>query len=127
MQKSKSNILKSSNLTEKIIEALPYYIYITDKCGKIIHINKNGADKFKSLGIDGTENYYDLFYKYESFLEDGKKIELEDSVVHRCLKYKEEVQNLNLKCNINGRLIYISMSAFPLIEEDEVIGAFLSI
>lgn len=126
MQKSTSNILRSGNLTEKIIESLPYFAYITDENGNIVYVNKNGIELLSKLKDDEIKNSYDFFYRYESFFEDGKKVELEEFALYRCLKYKEEIQNLSLKYNIENKIIYISASTFPLIEEEKVIGAVVT-
>lgn len=127
MQKSTSNIFKSSNLTEKIIEALPYFVYITDVNGDVIYVNKNGKDLMEKFGQYDFKNAYDFFYRFEAFLEDEKKVQLEDFPIYRCLKYKEEIRNLTLKYNVNDKIIYISISVFPLVEEEEVIGGVVTL
>lgn len=126
MQKSTSNILKNGNLAEKIIESLPDFACITDKNGNIVYSNKNAMELLEKLEGSGIKDSYDFFYKYESFLEDGKKVELEEFALYRCLKYKEKIQNLNLKYNFEDKIIYISLSTFPLIQDEEVFGAVVT-
>ncbi|KZL94033.1 ATP-binding protein [Clostridium magnum] len=127
MQKSKSNIFKSGNLTEKIIESLPDFAYITDENGNIIYSNKKGLEILSKIEkSSATENCYDIFYKYETFSKDDKKLELEDFPLYRCLEYKEEIQNLSLKVNIKDQIVYVSASTFPLIENEKVIGAVIT-
>lgn len=127
MQKSKSNIFKSGNLTEKIIESLPDFAYITDENGNIIYSNKKGLEILSKLEkSSATENCYDIFYKYETFSKDDKKLELEDFPLYRCLEYREEIQNLSLKINVKDQIVYVSASTFPLIENEKVIGAVIT-
>lgn len=127
MQKSKSNIFKSGNLTEKIIEALPDFAYITDENGNIIYSNKNGAQLLHKIDDGGKRrNCYELFMKYELSFDNDKKLKLEDFSLYRCLKYSREFQYLNLKCNFEGKDVYISGSSYPLIEGEKVIGALVT-
>jgi signal transduction histidine kinase len=127
MQKSTSNIFKNSNLAEKIIESLPDFAYITDENGNIAYSNKNGIEILSKLEGSEIKNGYDLFYRYESFFQDGKKVQLEECALYRCLKYKEKIENLSLKYNIGDKVIYISASTFPLIEDEKVFGAVVTL
>lgn len=127
MQKPESNIFKSNNLSQKIIESLPDFAYITDEIGKIIYSNKRGMELLSRFQEgDKIKNCYDLFGKYESFFISGEKVELEKSALYRCLNYKEEIQNLSLKYIIKNKTIYISASTLPLIEDEKVIGAIVT-
>lgn len=127
MQKPESNIFKSNNLSQKIIESLPDFAYITDEIGKIIYSNKRGMELLSRFQEgDKIKNCYDLFGKYESFFISGEKVELEKSALYRCLNYKEEIQNLNLRYIIKNKTVYISASTLPLIEDEKVIGAIVT-
>jgi Signal transduction histidine kinase len=127
MQKSTSNIFKNSNLAEKIIESLPDFAYITDESGSIVYSNKNGIKLLSKFEGSEIKNGYDLFYRYESFFQDDKKVELQECALYRCLKFKEKIENLSLKYNIGDKVIYISASTFPLIEDEKVFGAVVTL
>lgn len=126
MEESTNNILKSSNLSENIIESLPFFVFITDEDGKIIYLNKKGITISKTFGISNVKNGYDFYYNYNGFLESGKKLEMEEFPLYKTLKYKEEIKNVTFRFSLKTD-IYLSISTFPLLEGDKVVGAVVTL
>lgn len=127
MQKCTIDILKSSDLTTKIIESLPYFVYITDEEGNIIYINNKGHMMLQRFELPAAKSGYDFFYGCDAYLEDGSKVKLEDIPLYKSLKHREEVKNLSVKFNIEEEEMYFSVSSFPLIQEDKTIGAVVTL
>ncbi|MCT8976163.1 ATP-binding protein [Clostridium sp. CX1] len=127
MQKCTIDVLKSSDLTIKIVESLPYFVYITDEEGNIIYINNKGNMTLEQLKIPVIKNGYDFLYNYNGCLEDDVKINEQDFPLYKSLKNKEEVKNLIVKFNISNEDLYFSISSFPLLEGERVIGAVVTL
>lgn len=127
MQKCTIDVLKSSDLTIKIVESLPYFVYITDEDGNIIYINNKGNMTLEQLKIPVIKNGYDFLYNYNGCLEDDVKINEQDFPLYKSLKNKEEVKNLIVKFNISSEDLYFSISSFPLLEGERVIGAVVTL
>lgn len=127
MQKCTIDVLKSSDLTIKIVESLPYFVYITDEEGNIIYINNKGNMTLEQLKIPVIKNGYDFLYNYNGCLEDDVKINEQDFPLYKSLKNKEEVKNLIVKFNISSEDLYFSISSFPLLEGERVIGAVVTL
>lgn len=126
MREAMNKILKNSSLPENIIESLPFFVYITDEDGNIIYINKKGTIISRAIGISNIKNGYDFYYNYDIFLENEKKLELEEFPLYKTLKYKEEIKNEVFKLDLKSN-VYLSISSFPLLEEEKVVGAVVTL
>ncbi|MBV7271813.1 PAS domain-containing protein [Clostridiaceae bacterium UIB06] len=122
-----NGIFKTNNFTENIIEALPNRIYITDSKGDIIYVNKKGKDELMKLGFGDLKNAYELFYDYDVFLENKNSMSLNDFPVYRTLKNKEKIRNVKLEYKLEEKNLYVSISSFPVIEENKIIGSIMDL
>lgn len=121
------DLFKISNFAESIIESLPYLVYITDTDGKVLYVNKKGEEKLINCGFGNFKNAYSFFNDYEVFLENGTKLDINNFPLYRSLKYGEEVKNLTLKYKVQEREQYISISSFPIVKDNETMGAIINL
>ncbi len=128
MDNSTNSILKSSNLTENIIEALPHFVCITDKKGNLIYINKKGVKTLDKYEIENFKNIYNFCSKNKKILmEDDRELKLKHSPLYKALNNGEETKHLMLKFKLKAEFKCISVSCFPLIEKNTIIGAVLTL
>lgn len=122
-----NDIFKNNNFPESIIEALPHCIYITNNAGDIVYVNKKGEDELIKLGFENLKNVYELFYNYEVFLEDENRLSLECFPMYITLNSKKEIKNVKLRYELGEKKMYISISSFPIIEENEIVGSIMQL
>jgi signal transduction histidine kinase len=127
MKNSINNISEISNLSESILDAVPYFIYITDKDGNVIYINKTGKSELQKGKLNLPSNVYEILDIYKGFWENGDKISKETFPVYRTLNYREEHKELTTKWNIDDTETYFSISSYPLVQNNNIIGAVVTV
>lgn len=127
MENSINSISKINNLSENILESLPYFAYVADVQGQIIYTNKRGLYEIDSKVFKKFKNGYDIFNNYNIYLEDNRILKLNEYPLYKGLNNKEETRNLTLRYDIKGKNYYISMSCFPVKQEEKVIGAIVTL
>ncbi len=125
MNKSISDIFSGSNLTEKLVEAFPDFLCVTNRDGDIIYINDKGKNILLKYEINDFKNFFDASCKYRLSKENNKKIEKKDNPLYRAINNQENTKNriLNVKCN--SEIKNISLTSFPLIKRNKVEGGIL--
>jgi signal transduction histidine kinase len=125
MDNSISGIFKNGNLTEKIIEALPYFVCITDEKGDIIYINEKGIKALHKYGLKHLKNFHDFLNCCKISSEDDGELEKQDYPLYKAINNEEETKNKIFKLKFNSEIKYISISCFPVIEENKEVRAAL--
>lgn len=126
MRSSISYMLKNSDLTEQLIESLPYFICITNEKGEITYINKKGIKILNRNKISNlNQNISNLYNKYEIFFEDGTRLEKKDYPLYKAINYKKETTKQVLFIKSKSVLMKISASVFPLLKDNNVIGSLI--
>lgn len=119
--------IKWGNLSEHLIEMLPYFVCITDSFGNIIYINEKGKKALQENSVPNIENGYDFIDVFAPLDEDESKVILNEFPLYRSLNNSEEVKNFILKLKKDNMEFHISISSFPLLEDDKVIGAVVTL
>lgn len=125
MNDSIRDIFSGSNLTEKLVEAFPDFLCVTNKEGDIIYINDKAKDILHKYEISYLKNFFDTSCKYKIYMENNKEVEKEDNPVYRAVNNKEDTKNKILKIKYNSKIKHISVTCFPLIKKGKVEGAVL--
>ncbi len=125
MDNSINGIFKSSNLTEKIIEALPYFVCVTDEKGDISYINEKGIKTLNKYGLKHYKNFCGFFNDCKILTEDDCELENQDHPLYRAIDKAEETKNKIFKIEFNSKIKHISVSCFPIIKENKAVGAVL--
>lgn len=120
--------IESRKLVQSIIDALPYYLFVTDTEGRIIYFNDEAEELF-DIASDILTNMcmYDIFDNYEFILENGQKLDRSNNPVSKTINEGIKYKDLILKKSHAVKDIYLLLNCSPLIENERAQGAVISI
>jgi PAS domain S-box-containing protein len=119
--------IKDKKVLQAAIDGLPYYVYITDNRGDIIHINSTAKLVLKQDNIpENMNNAYEISKLYEFMTEQDEPVKFNELPFAKVLSGEKIVQNLILKCKRGNESTYISNFSYPIIMGEKVIGCIVA-
>ncbi|WP_243105921.1 PAS domain-containing sensor histidine kinase [Clostridium fermenticellae] len=112
-------------LSKHLIEVLPYFVCITDPSGNIIYVNERVKKILNKSSCGKIKNRNDFIEEFNIMDQYGRKITVKDFPLYKCLNSRKEIKNSIIKFKIHDTEYYISVSSFPLIQNDELEGALM--
>ncbi|MDD5730312.1 MAG: PAS domain S-box protein [Candidatus Omnitrophica bacterium] len=115
---------QKEELVRRVLESLPVGVWITEKDGKIIHVNPAGLKIWGGAKFVGLENYGE--YRGRSLIT-GKRVEPQEWPLARAVTKGETVLNeeIEIEC-FDGMKKIILNSAVPLMDaENNISGAIV--
>lgn len=122
----KENFSANHGILNTILHSLHCAVFITDSYGNIVHRNLKGNDVINKIQCD-SNNIYDLLGKTELLFEDKTLVDIDRFPLFKSINAKQEVKNEILTYEENDYMRYITMSSYPIIKDNIVIAAVLTI
>ncbi|WP_243186789.1 PAS domain-containing protein [Clostridium muellerianum] len=125
MDNSISDILNGSNLTEKLMEVFPHFLCLTNEGGDIVYINEKGVNALQNYEVGHCKNFFDILCKYKIFTENNEEVKKEDNPLYKAINNGEDTKNKIFKFKFNSKFKHVSVTCFPSIKENKIIGSVL--